>query len=86
MTCGTSTTHASSAPNGHGLMSVYSHILWGDFYLADYPMGYVIAYQIRKHLERQSRSPKEVERICKHRLHLYPESVDAWRRWANPFR
>jgi hypothetical protein len=63
--------------NGHGLMSVYSHILWGDFYLADYPLGYVIAYQIRKHLEGKSLS-NEVERICGIG-DLYPEQ---WMRAA----
>ena len=47
----------------HGLMSVYSHMLWGDFYLAEYPMGLVMAYQIRKHLEGKP-LPAEMERMC----------------------
>ncbi len=50
-------------PEGYGFMSVYSHVLFCDFYLADYPMGYVIAYQIRKHL-RDRPLADEMERIC----------------------
>ena len=48
---------------GHGLMSVYSHILWCSFYLADYSMGYVIAYQVRKYLASRKFAP-EMERMC----------------------
>ncbi len=56
---------------GHGLMSVYSHMLWGDFYLAEYPMGLVMAYQIRKHLEGKP-LPVEMERMCRVGR-IYPE-------------
>ncbi|RME50678.1 MAG: hypothetical protein D6795_09655, partial [Deltaproteobacteria bacterium] len=31
-----------------GLPGVYSHILWCTFYLPEYPLGHIIAYQIRK--------------------------------------
>jgi len=48
---------------GHGLMSVYSHMLWCSFYLADYSMGYVIAYQVRKYLATRKFAP-EMERLC----------------------
>ncbi len=48
---------------GYGLMSVYSHILWCSFYLADYSMGYVIAYQVRKYLASRKFAP-EMERMC----------------------
>jgi len=47
----------------HGLLSVYSHMLWGDFYLAEYPLGYVMAYQIRKHLVGKPLAA-EMERMC----------------------
>jgi oligoendopeptidase F len=57
---------------GHGLMSVYSHILWCDFYLADYSMGYVIAYQVRKFLAAKKFAP-EMERLCALGS-IYPES------------
>jgi hypothetical protein len=57
---------------GYGLMSVYSHILWCDFYLADYGMGYVIAYQVRKFLATRKFAP-EMERICALGS-IYPES------------
>jgi len=58
-------------PEGYGLMSVYSHILWCDFYLADYPMGYIIAYQVRKYLRDKTLS-KEMERMCRLGC-VYPE-------------
>lgn len=58
-------------PKSHGLMSVYSHMLWGDFYLAEYPMGHVIAYQVRKHLADKPLST-EMERICA-LGNIYPE-------------
>ncbi|NUN47395.1 MAG: hypothetical protein HUU15_01030 [Candidatus Brocadiae bacterium] len=57
---------------GHGLMSVYSHILWCSFYLADYSMGYVIAYQVRKFLATRKFAP-EMERLCALGC-IYPES------------
>lgn len=49
--------------NGYGLLAVYSHILWCDLYLADYPLGYVCAYQIRGHL-RDKNLGEEMPRIC----------------------
>ena len=58
-------------PDSHGLMSVYSHIVWGEFYLAEYPLGYVIAYQIRKFLEGKP-LPDEMERMCA-AGRIYPE-------------
>jgi hypothetical protein len=57
---------------GYGLMSVYSHILWCSFYLADYSMGYVIAYQVRKFLATRKFAP-EMERLCALGS-IYPES------------
>jgi oligoendopeptidase F len=56
---------------GHGLMSVYSHMLWCSFYLADYSMGYVIAYQVRKYLATRKFAP-EMERLCALGC-IYPE-------------
>jgi oligoendopeptidase F len=53
-------------------MAVYSHILWCSFYLADYSMGYVIAYQVRKFLSTRKFAP-EMERICALGS-IYPES------------
>jgi hypothetical protein len=59
-------------PEGYGLMSVYSHMLWCIFYLADYAMGYVIAYQVRKYLSTRDFAP-EMERLCALGS-IYPES------------
>lgn len=50
-------------PKSYGLPSVYSHILWCDLYLADYPMGYVCAYQIRRYLNDKVLGV-EMPRIC----------------------
>ena len=57
---------------GYGLMSVYSHILWCSFYLADYSMGYIIAYQVRKYLASREFAP-EMERMCALGC-IYPEN------------
>lgn len=59
-------------PDSYGLMSVYSHILWCSFYLADYSLGYVIAYQVRKFLQTRKFAP-EMERVCALGS-IYPES------------
>ena len=58
-------------PEGFGLLAVYSHVLWSEFYLAEYPMGYVIAYQVRKYL-RNKNLAREMERMCKLGS-IYPE-------------
>lgn len=58
---------------GYGLMSAYSHILWCDLYLADYPLGYVCAYQIRRFLEGKNLG-EEMLRMCKSGS-VYP---DVW--------
>jgi len=62
---------------GFGLMSVYSHMLWCSFYLADYPMGYVIAYQVRKFLMKKNLG-QEMQRMCALGC-IYPEQ---WMRAA----
>lgn len=49
--------------DGHGILAAYSHILWCDLYLADYPLGYVCAYQIRRFLEGKILG-QEMPRIC----------------------
>jgi hypothetical protein len=55
-------------------MSVYSHMLWGRFYLAEYPLGYIIAYQVRRYLRGRTDLAAEMTRMC--RLgDIYP---DAW--------
>jgi len=47
-------------------------MLWCIFYLADYAMGYVIAYQVRKFLSTRDFAP-EMERLCALGS-IYPES------------
>lgn len=48
---------------GYGLMSVYSHMLWCDLYLADYVLGYVCAHQIREYLNNKNLGT-EMPRMC----------------------
>jgi oligoendopeptidase F len=64
--------------NGYGLMSVYSHMLWCRFYLAEYPLGYIIAYQVRRHLRGRPDLADEITRMCR-QGDIYP---DAWMRNA----
>lgn len=60
-------------PRGYGLMSVYSHMLWCEGYLPNYPLGYIIAYQVRRFLKGRDLA-SEMTRMC--RLgSIYP---DAW--------
>ena len=53
-------------------MSVYSHILWGDFYLAEYPIGYIIGHQVRQYLRGRSLA-QEMETMCA-QGDIFPES------------
>lgn len=64
-------------PKSFGLPSVYSHMLWCDLYLADYPLGYVCAYQIRSFL-RDKNLGEEMPRMCRVGR-IYP---DAWMQHA----
>jgi hypothetical protein len=59
--------------HGYGLMSVYSHMLWCEGYLPNYPLGYIIAYQVRRHL-RDRDLAGEMMRMCRLGA-IYP---DAW--------
>lgn len=58
--------------DGHGMLAAYSHVLWCDFYLADYPLGYVCAYQIRRFL-RDKVLGQEMPRMCKAGA-IYPDN------------
>ncbi|MBI2342914.1 MAG: hypothetical protein HYV02_01040 [Deltaproteobacteria bacterium] len=60
-------------PESYGLLAAYSHMLWCDLYLADYPIGYLCAYQIRRFLKGKVLG-KEMPRICSVGA-VYP---DAW--------
>jgi hypothetical protein len=58
---------------GYGLLAVYSHMLWCDGYLPNYPLGYIIAHQVRRRLAAGDLAA-ETTRLC--RLgSIYP---DAW--------
>ncbi|MGV8120843.1 MAG: hypothetical protein AB2L14_13880 [Candidatus Xenobiia bacterium LiM19] len=46
------------------LLAVYSHMIYRDLYIPNYPMGYIIMFQIEEHLKRHS-LPEEMERMCR---------------------
>lgn len=50
--------------NGFEILGAYSHMFWGDAYLADYPLGHIISYQIRKHLNGKNLA-KEMLKLCR---------------------
>jgi hypothetical protein len=50
--------------NEQALLAGYTHILFCDLYLPDYPIGRVIEYQISKFLKDKNFGT-EIERICK---------------------
>lgn len=45
------------------VLAIYSHMIFHGLYLADYPLGHIIAHQIEKHFEKVSIG-KDMKRIC----------------------
>lgn len=45
------------------LLGIYSHMLYTPLYLADYPLGFLISYQIEEKLKKSESLGKEIERI-----------------------
>jgi hypothetical protein len=45
------------------ILAIYSHMIDGALYLPDYPLGHVIAFQVRNHLEGKNLGD-EMERMC----------------------
>ena len=48
------------------LLAVYSHMISYPLYLADYPLGRMIAFQIEEHLAGAKDFGAEFERMAKH--------------------
>ncbi len=46
------------------LLAVYSHMIYRDLYIPNYPMGYIIMFQLEEHLKRHH-LPVEMERMCR---------------------
>jgi len=45
------------------ILAIYSHIISYPLYLAEYPLGHLIQFQLEKHLEGKNLG-SEMERIC----------------------
>jgi hypothetical protein len=62
-----------------GLLAIYSHMVDAGLYTPDYPLGHLIAFQVKDHFSRRS-GPMgpEFERICQ----LGALTPDAWMRQA----
>ncbi|HLT28955.1 MAG TPA: hypothetical protein VK013_02870 [Myxococcaceae bacterium] len=70
---------------GSALLGIYSHMIAYPLYLADYPLGHLIAYQIESHLAQSKATLGEAfERMATHGR----VTPDAWMRHAtgNPIR
>jgi hypothetical protein len=60
------------------LLGVYSHMIQSMLYLPDYPLGHMIAHQIREQIDRAGHLGKEFERMAVHGA----VTPDAWMRNA----
>ncbi len=47
------------------LLAIYSHIVDAMLYTPDYPIGHLIAFQLREHIEKSGHVGEEVERIAR---------------------
>lgn len=47
------------------LLGVYSHMIHSFLYLPDYPMGYMIAFQVKERMKEVGKIGPEFERVCK---------------------
>jgi hypothetical protein len=45
------------------LLAVYSHMISGSMYLPDYPLGHIIAFQVKEYFKTRRLGP-EMERMC----------------------
>jgi len=45
------------------LFAVYSHMISGSMYLPDYPLGHIIAFQVKQYFKTRQLGP-EMERMC----------------------
>ena len=46
------------------ILAVYSHMINSGLYLPDYPLGYIIAFQVENYFKKHSLA-KDMERMCK---------------------
>lgn len=49
---------------GSPLLGIYSHMISYPLYLADYPLGHLIAFQIEEHVEKAGKLGPEFERMA----------------------
>ncbi|MFQ6091670.1 MAG: hypothetical protein ACE5OR_03130 [bacterium] len=59
------------------LLAIYSHMIDAGLYLPDYPLGYIIAFQVEEHM-RKGNLAEEMERMCR----LGSVTPDLWMQQA----
>ncbi|MBK9089249.1 MAG: hypothetical protein IPL90_09470 [Holophagales bacterium] len=47
------------------ILAIYSHMIDSFLYLPDYPLGHLIAFQVERHLEKETAVGPEIERMAK---------------------
>lgn len=47
------------------ILAIYSHMIDSFLYLPDYPLGHLIAFQVERHLEKETVVGPEIERMAK---------------------
>jgi hypothetical protein len=47
------------------ILAIYSHMIDSFLYLPDYPLGHLIAFQVERHLEKETVIGPEIERMAK---------------------
>ncbi len=60
------------------ILAIYSHMIDSFLYLPDYPLGHLIAFQVERHLEKETAVGPQIERMAK-QGRLTP---DLWMRGA----
>jgi hypothetical protein len=46
------------------LLGIYSHMINNFLYLPDYPLGYMIAFQLEEHMKKAGKVGPEFERVA----------------------
>lgn len=47
------------------ILAIYSHMIDSFLYLPDYPLGHLIAFQVERHLEKETAVGPQIERMAK---------------------
>ncbi|MCK6683026.1 MAG: hypothetical protein L6R30_11495 [Thermoanaerobaculia bacterium] len=47
------------------LLGIYSHMIHSGLYLPDYPLGHLIAFQVKRHIDKSGNLGTEIERMAR---------------------